>query len=123
MSDHNTMKEPNLWLPEKDPVTICILGKLAEELNECAGRVARALIQGIDGIEPEDGRTNREHLVDELADVQALLDLANLNLFPDKAHYQMERSRKKYEHKRKWINMVERHGVEEAMQNGTLADC
>lgn len=66
------------WFPEKDPVRLAVLGKLAEELNECAARVMRCLIQGIDEKDPDTGRTNHFELEKELSDVAACIKLLEI---------------------------------------------
>ena len=61
----------NPWQPITVPITLKHLGKLAEELNECGSAVARCIIQGVDGTEPDTGKVNREWLQEEIADVIA----------------------------------------------------
>lgn len=43
MTDHRNMKPPALWRKEPDEVSLLLLGKLAEEANELAGRAGRAV--------------------------------------------------------------------------------
>ena len=59
-----------------DPVSVAILGKLLEELNECGSAAARCLIQGVDGSEPVTGKPNKTWLEDEIADVFAGFSMA-----------------------------------------------
>jgi hypothetical protein len=40
------------WEPERDRLTLKILGKQLEELNELGSATARCIIQGIEGREP-----------------------------------------------------------------------
>lgn len=61
------------WLPEQDRHRLAVLGKLAEECNELSGRAVRCIIQGLDECDPTTGRTNREELAREIADVEACL--------------------------------------------------
>ncbi len=72
------------WHPISDPVDLKHLGKLGEELCEAGASVCRAIIQGMDGINPHGGQINREWLEDELADVMANVQLVigrfNLNV-------------------------------------------
>jgi NTP pyrophosphatase (non-canonical NTP hydrolase) len=112
MSDHTKLEEPNLWIPEQNQVHLALLGKLAEEANELGGRAARCIIQGLDGIDPEDGRLNREHLADEIADVRALCDLASNMFFPEKAQHIHERKLAKYDHKQRWFDKLARWVME-----------
>lgn len=73
------------WLPEQDRIRLAILGKLAEECNELAGRAARCIVQGIDERDPATGRTNREEMAREIADVYACIDTVqeHLAVHPD----------------------------------------
>ena len=68
------------WHPEQDRHRLAVLGKLAEECNELAGRAARCIIQGLDEVDPDSGRTNREELEREIADVEACLSQAQKRL-------------------------------------------
>lgn len=65
----------NPWHPEADPVRLAALGKLAEELTEAASRVSRCIIQGIDELDPESGRSNRDELGREMADIRAAFNV------------------------------------------------
>lgn len=65
----------NPWHPITDPVDLKHLGKLGEETNELGTVVSRCIIQGLDGINPTDGKVNRQWLEEEIADVIANADL------------------------------------------------
>ncbi len=52
-----------------------MIGKFQEELGELQTVLARCIIQGIDEINPTTGQKNREWLLDEMADVSAMLQL------------------------------------------------
>lgn len=65
------MSSMNPWLPEPDPRIRRRTGKTGEELAELQKVIFRIAIQGIDGVDPETGKTNRECLQEELADVIA----------------------------------------------------
>ncbi|WCS66537.1 hypothetical protein TMCBR2_gp052 [Caulobacter phage TMCBR2] len=68
-------RHPEPWQPENRPRVLALLGKLAEEATELAGIASRIIIQGLDAPHSDDGRPNRLHLEDELADVAALAGL------------------------------------------------
>ncbi len=68
------------WMPETDTHTLAAIGKLAEEANELAGRIARIVIQGLEGIDPDSGKTNREEVEREIADVEAAVVVAKYKL-------------------------------------------
>lgn len=77
----------NKWEPPTDQRLLRRVGKTGEELCEAGAVVCRIVIQGIDGVDPSSGKTNRERLEDELADVQAQifctvrdLDLDNIRM-------------------------------------------
>lgn len=93
----------NLWIPEPDPIKRALLGKMGEEAGELATRLHRASIQGLDAIDPDTGRTNREEIQREISDVEACFAVAHewLNLRPNSA-----RMREKASGYRKWLNML-----------------
>lgn len=68
------------WMPETDQHRLAILGKLAEEAGELASRAARCIIHGLDEKDPETGRSNRDELAREAADVEACLEIARETL-------------------------------------------
>ncbi|WP_160119678.1 hypothetical protein [Rhodovarius lipocyclicus] len=61
------------WMPERDPVRLAILGKLAEEASELAARANRCIIQGPAEVDPDSGRSNIVELQREIADVRACI--------------------------------------------------
>lgn len=99
------MNEPSPWIPETNKLKLASLGKLAEELNECAAIVSRCIIQGIDEAEPTSGKINKSQLEDEIADVKAQIDQAifYLNLNFNKI---AERRSKKRIYIMKWIDTL-----------------
>jgi hypothetical protein len=52
-------------------MTLLRMGKLIEELGAAQIVAARIISQGIDAVDKGSGKTNRKHLIDALADVQA----------------------------------------------------
>ena len=70
------MTTMNPWMPERSPVTLRRVGKKGEEASELAKVCFRIVIQGIDGIDPANGKTNRQALQDEIADVLAQCDIS-----------------------------------------------
>jgi hypothetical protein len=79
--------EPKMqpWRVETDKRRLRRLGKTGEELAELSAVVSRCIIQGVDEIDPSSGKTNRQRLQEEVADVYCQLDLLvtalNLNTF------------------------------------------
>ena len=59
------------WAPDESPRQARRIGKTLEEVNELGAVLARISIQGLDTIEPRSGESNRQRLVNEIADVQA----------------------------------------------------
>lgn len=62
------------WVPDADPRQARRVGKTLEELCELAAVLARISIQGLDATDPGSGKTNRQRLHEELADVIAQID-------------------------------------------------
>jgi NTP pyrophosphatase (non-canonical NTP hydrolase) len=87
-------RPPSPWIPERDPLTLAILGKLAEECGELSSRLARCIIQGTGANDPETGRSNVAHVADELADVFACMELAVEHLAVDEAEFDLRIMRK-----------------------------
>lgn len=66
-----TKKRMTPWHVTQDPFLLRRMGKLGEELNECGKAANRIIIQGIDGVDPKTGITNKDELAKEIADVLA----------------------------------------------------
>jgi hypothetical protein len=66
----------NPWIPEKDPLTVAVIGKLGEECSEGSNACHRAIIQGIKASHPVTGKPNREAILEEIADIEASIFLA-----------------------------------------------
>lgn len=99
------------WIPTTDLLTLRRMGKTAEELGELSAVVARCIIQGIDEIDPQSGKTNRVRLTEEIADVYAQLD-CTVHAF-DLSLYEVESRRaRKIGYMREWEAMFkgENHG-------------
>ena len=95
----------NAWEVEKDPKTLRRLGKLSEELGECSAIASRAIIQGIDGLDPGTGRTNRQRLLEELADVQAQIECTMSHLDLD-LHFLQRRVALKVGQMAEWEDLL-----------------
>lgn len=96
------------WLPETSPFRLATLGKLAEESSELAARAARCMIQGLDEIDPDTGRSNRTELSREIADVAACIEMVRetLSIVPSEG-----RITQKSDGLRHWHAMIEKeHG-------------
>lgn len=61
----------NKWIPEANPMILRRVGKTGEELAELGKVCSRIVIQGVDGVDPETGLSNRTALTKEIADVLA----------------------------------------------------
>ena len=59
------------WIPESDPMVLRRVGKTGEECAELGKVCSRVTIQGLDGVDPETGVSNRDALAKEIADVLA----------------------------------------------------
>lgn len=78
--DITAMSYTGEWRREPSERINAALGKLAEEAGELASRCARCMIQGYEAVDPDDGRYNAEHLMDEIADVMACIQLLDQTL-------------------------------------------
>jgi NTP pyrophosphatase (non-canonical NTP hydrolase) len=87
------------WHPIKNAVDLKHLGKLGEEVGELGRIVSRTIIQGLDGIDPENGKINREELQNEIADVIANIELCAQRFGLTVDH---ERIRRKKAQQRAW---------------------
>lgn len=93
------------WQPITDKLQLAVLGKLGEEVNELGARLARAIIQGLDGADPETGKTNREAIEDEIADVLAMVDHVFFYLGLDSKRVN-ERALRKHLFKSPWFEAL-----------------
>lgn len=98
------MPDITLWKPEPDVLIHQGLGKACEESGELTKILARCLIQGIDGIDPETAKPNRQALFEEIADIDAavrwLRELVN-------DQYEAARADRKLNGFRRWQQMLE----------------
>jgi NTP pyrophosphatase (non-canonical NTP hydrolase) len=92
------------WVPMSAPIDLMVMGKLAEELSECASAAARCIIQGIDECEPSTGEVNKHWLEKEIADVLANVELA-CERFGLDHDFIAERNAFKKVYLRKWHSM------------------
>lgn len=69
------MSKMNPWVPTTNLKELRRLGKTGEEANELGGVCSRAIIQGLLGVDPASGKTNRLRLMEEMADVLAQIEL------------------------------------------------
>ncbi|WP_394789098.1 hypothetical protein [Rhodoferax sp.] len=65
------MPTMNKWMPTTNPLILRRMGKTGEEAGELLAVTNRVIIQGIDEIDPSSGKTNRQRLQEEIADVVA----------------------------------------------------
>lgn len=63
------------WAPTLTPHQTRRAGKTLEELSELSAVLARVQIQGLDEIDISSGKTNRQRLTEEIADVMAQIPL------------------------------------------------
>jgi NTP pyrophosphatase (non-canonical NTP hydrolase) len=77
-------KPLNPWVPERDPTTIAVLGKLMEETGELVAAASRCLIQGAGEAEPITGKPNLDWLEEEIADTLANLEMVTTHFGLDR---------------------------------------
>ncbi len=85
----------NPWVPMKKPIDLKHMGKLMEELAECLAATSRCVIQGVEEAESVTGKSNRQWLREEIADVLANVDLVIEHFGLDKQAIEERRERKK----------------------------
>jgi NTP pyrophosphatase (non-canonical NTP hydrolase) len=96
---------PSKWVPCTDLRTLAALGKLAEECGELSAIIARCIIQGPDGKNPETSEINCNDLEKEIADVVGLSRLVARHFQMDPARI-AERAEKKFRMKEEWLEML-----------------
>jgi hypothetical protein len=69
------LRDASPWRPITDVVDLKHLGKLAEELNECASAAAFAIIHGVGELVPTFETSTKRGLEQEIADVKANIGL------------------------------------------------
>jgi hypothetical protein len=109
--DQIPTKGPSDWQPITSKPDLAVLGKLGEELTECASALFRCIIQGIDEVEPETKRPNRDWLECEVADVHAMLDHIEEHFGLDIARIG-SRWQAKYEYKKVWFDELRKQAKE-----------
>lgn len=82
------------WKVTTDPMILRRVGKTGEEVGELGAVCARIVIQGIDEIDPNSGETNRKRFTDELADVQAQINVSRRKLEIDPEYFDARVARK-----------------------------
>ena len=90
------------WQPITNKLDLAILGKLGEELSECATAIFRCIIQGIDEKQPVTGKVNKEWLEDEMADIIAMSEFVFQHFNLDRERM-TDRARKKHSYKVPWF--------------------
>jgi hypothetical protein len=102
--------EPNPWQPGRDTSqrVLAAVGKLGEEAGELASACCRILIQGINESDPGTGKVNRQRLLDEIADVRAVIELVlcQIEISETELHELFARMNRKYDMKVKWMELV-----------------
>lgn len=97
---------PSDWQPITSKVDLAVLGKLSEEASELCSAIARCIIQGLHEAEPITGKINREWLMNEIADVEAMIMHAKRHFSLGTLRMQ-NRTRAKYAYKKPWFDALE----------------
>lgn len=105
MVETKDIGEPSKWEPITNPSDLAALGKLAEEVNELGAIIARAIIQGLLGTDPDTGKVNLFALQEEIADVRGLSKLVIDRYGLDESEIG-ERAERKRKMKLEWIRML-----------------
>jgi NTP pyrophosphatase (non-canonical NTP hydrolase) len=94
------------WQATNDPMMLRRMGKTGEEAGELLAVTSRIIIQGIDEIDPSSGKTNRQRLQEEIADVYAQLDCTIDALYLD-LNTIMRRRSAKVEQMLEWEELLQ----------------
>ena len=94
------------WHVETNAALLRRFGKLGEELGELQAVVCRCIIQGLEETDPSSGKTNRQRLTEELADVEAQMECTRVALGLDKNEI-YKRVLKKIEGMIDWENSMD----------------
>ena len=90
----------------KNERKLAAIGKLLEELGECVAACSRTVIQGLDGVDPDDGTPNLIAVSEEIADVRGLSQLVIDELNLDHSAI-AERGERKRKMKLAWLEMLD----------------
>ena len=101
----NQQTKMNPWMPMTSAIDLKVMGKLNEELGECSAAASRCIIQGVMEHEPVTGKPNVQWLSEEIADVQANIELAIERFGLDVAAINDRKERKKAQ-LREWHGML-----------------
>ena len=74
------------WEPESNTHIARRVGKTGEESCELGSVCARISIQGLQSVDPSSGKTNRQRLIEEMADVQAQINCNIGTILTDDEH-------------------------------------
>jgi NTP pyrophosphatase (non-canonical NTP hydrolase) len=91
----------NPWAPDRDPRQARRIGKTLEEVNELGAVLARISIQGMDAIDPSSGKSNRQRLHEETADVLAQIE-CNVRAFDMDKNAMFDRQESKVDQMIEW---------------------
>lgn len=96
------------WQPMDSPRGIARLGKMIEELGECSSAASRCLIQGIFALEPSTGASNRDWLMDEIADVEATIEMVKRHFLLNR-EWMSQRTTRKIRQFEEWHDQIQEH--------------
>lgn len=89
------------WIPDANPHQARRMNKTLEELNELGAVLSRINNQGMDAIDPASGKTNRQRMHEETADVLAQLD-CNVRAFDMDKDVMWDRQERKVAEMNEW---------------------
>lgn len=92
-----------VWEPDQNPHQARRIGKTAEEVNELGAVLARISIQGLRALDPASMKSNKQRLLEEMADVTAQIELTLefVSFDVNKAYFAKRVEKKKLE-MRQW---------------------
>jgi NTP pyrophosphatase (non-canonical NTP hydrolase) len=102
------MTDMNPWTPDTCPQQARRVGKTLEELGELTAVLGRISIQGLHAIDPASGKTNRQRMVEEMADVLAQFKV-NIDHFGISEEELLVRADRKIEQMSGWESHFDEH--------------
>lgn len=96
---------PDPWIPIDSKIELAILGKLQEELSELQAIIARIIIQGVYEKDPDTGIINIKAMEDEMADVDALSNIAAMHFNLSNNNMSI-RTQRKMTHIKNWLGLI-----------------
>lgn len=104
------------WKCETNQLILRRVGKLGEELAELLKVTNRIVIQGYDGVDPENNKSNQQALTEEIADVMAQCEVVKKHLTLDE-RFIKDRIKVKKKQMGEWEWLLQKEKMSDAYQD------